>query len=165
MTGPKAIQTSYAGCRFRSRLEARWAVALDQLGITWQYEAQGFHLPSGNYLPDFKVDGAAGPFFIEVKGPMPNAREFQVASEINLHVGPLIILQGDLPRRGGDGTAWMFVAAEQPDTYDWIMTDPEKALIYGSYQEHVDKAPARLPGWDAAVTAGRSARFEHGESG
>lgn len=29
----KAIETSYAGCRFRSRLEARWAVFFDTLGI------------------------------------------------------------------------------------------------------------------------------------
>lgn len=29
MTALAAIETTYAGCRFRSRLEARWAVALD----------------------------------------------------------------------------------------------------------------------------------------
>lgn len=57
----KAIETSYAGCRFRSRLEARWAVFLDQLGISWQYEHQGLlctHRLTHDdgefpYLPDF----------------------------------------------------------------------------------------------------------------
>jgi hypothetical protein len=29
----KAIETRYAGCLFRSRLEARWAVLFDHLGI------------------------------------------------------------------------------------------------------------------------------------
>lgn len=49
----KAIETRYAGCRFRSRLEARWAVFFDHLGIKWEYEPEGFDLPSGPYLPDF----------------------------------------------------------------------------------------------------------------
>lgn len=50
---PKAIETSYKGYRFRSRLEARWAVFFDTLGIKWEYEKQGYSLPSGAYLPDF----------------------------------------------------------------------------------------------------------------
>lgn len=52
----KAIQTKYAGYRFRSRLEARWAVFFDALGIKWEYEPEGFELSCGTrYLPDFKV--------------------------------------------------------------------------------------------------------------
>ncbi len=35
----KPIETRYAGCRFRSRLEARWTVFFDHLGIEWEYEA------------------------------------------------------------------------------------------------------------------------------
>ncbi|MFI7073497.1 hypothetical protein [Micromonospora sediminicola] len=50
----KPIETRYAGCRFRSRLEARWAVFFDALNIEWEYEPQGYELPSGQvYLPDF----------------------------------------------------------------------------------------------------------------
>ncbi|MCG5464294.1 hypothetical protein MED01_002460 [Micromonospora sp. MED01] len=50
----KPIETRYAGCRFRSRLEARWAVFLDALNIVWEHEPQGYELPSGQvYLPDF----------------------------------------------------------------------------------------------------------------
>jgi hypothetical protein len=40
----KAIETRYAGCRFRSRLEARWAVFFDALGVKWEYEREGFDL-------------------------------------------------------------------------------------------------------------------------
>lgn len=47
------IETKYAGCLFRSRLEARWAVYFDTLGIHWEYEMEGYQLPSGWYLPDF----------------------------------------------------------------------------------------------------------------
>lgn len=37
----KPIETRYAGCRFRSRLEARWAVFFDALKIEWEYEPEG----------------------------------------------------------------------------------------------------------------------------
>jgi hypothetical protein len=50
----KAIETSYKNCLFRSRLEARWAVFFDGLGIKWEYEPEGFEMSSGKrYLPDF----------------------------------------------------------------------------------------------------------------
>jgi hypothetical protein len=59
------IQTRYKGCYFRSRLEARWAVYLDSVGLKWEYEKQGFNLQDSTgwlpkkypgkscYLPDF----------------------------------------------------------------------------------------------------------------
>lgn len=48
------IETLYAGCRFRSRLEARWAVFFDCLGIQWEYEPEGYALDEETwYLPDF----------------------------------------------------------------------------------------------------------------
>lgn len=53
-TGIKAIETQYKGYRFRSRLEARWAVFFDELGIEWEYESEGYELSNGErYLPDF----------------------------------------------------------------------------------------------------------------
>jgi len=51
----KAIETRYNGYRFRSRLEARWAVFFDTLGLSWEYEPEGFHTSAGPYLPDFRV--------------------------------------------------------------------------------------------------------------
>lgn len=54
MEGIKAIETVYNGYRFRSRLEARWAVFFDELGIEYQYEPEGVELSDGSYyLPDF----------------------------------------------------------------------------------------------------------------
>jgi len=41
-----AIETRYKGYRFRSRLEARWAVFFDALGVIWEYEKEGFEVPS-----------------------------------------------------------------------------------------------------------------------
>lgn len=51
----KAIPTTYSGCEFESRLEARWAVFFDQIDVEWEYEPEGFKLPSGWYLPDFWI--------------------------------------------------------------------------------------------------------------
>jgi hypothetical protein len=52
----RPIETVYKGYKFRSRLEARWAVLFDALGVKWQYEVEGFQLSDGEcYLPDFKV--------------------------------------------------------------------------------------------------------------
>ena len=54
----KAIETVYKGYRFRSRLEARWAVFFDALGVKWEYEKEGFDLgEAGWYLPDFWLPG------------------------------------------------------------------------------------------------------------
>lgn len=68
----KPIETMYAGCRFRSRLEARWAVFFDHLDIQWEYEPQGFELPTGRrYLPDFWLPGIEPDIestWVEVKG-------------------------------------------------------------------------------------------------
>ena len=50
----KAIETRYNGYRFRSRLEARWAVFFDAADIEYEYEPEGFVLKDGTpYLPDF----------------------------------------------------------------------------------------------------------------
>lgn len=50
----KAIETKYKGYKFRSRLEARWAVFFDALGIKWEYEPEGYQFEDGTmYLPDF----------------------------------------------------------------------------------------------------------------
>lgn len=56
-----AKPTLYADTRFRSRLEARWAVFFDALGIKWVYEPviEGVN----GYLPDFEI----GTGYIEIK--------------------------------------------------------------------------------------------------
>ena len=66
------IQTRYAGHRFRSRLEARWAVFFDAMKIDWEYEPQGYTItdPWGResraYLPDFHLPDLD--VWAEVKG-------------------------------------------------------------------------------------------------
>ncbi len=62
----KAIETQYNGRLFRSRLEARWAVFFDSLGVNYEYEHDGFELAHGDwYLPDFWIP--ISDFYIEIK--------------------------------------------------------------------------------------------------
>lgn len=53
MSEIKPIETRYKRVLFRSRLEARWAVFFDSMGISWQYEPEGFGFGGMKYLPDF----------------------------------------------------------------------------------------------------------------
>jgi len=76
----KAIETVYNGYRFRSRLEARWAVFFDTLDIEYQYEPEGVKLSSGWYLPDFWLPQHR--IWFEVKGREPNHTESRLATEL-----------------------------------------------------------------------------------
>lgn len=53
----KPIDTLYKSNFFRSRLEARWAVFFDALGVSYDYEPQGFKHEGEYYLPDFYLPG------------------------------------------------------------------------------------------------------------
>lgn len=63
----KPIETEYNGYRFRSRLEARWAVFFDAMHIEYDYEPEGFvGFDDVKYLPDFYLP--AENLYVEVKG-------------------------------------------------------------------------------------------------
>jgi len=80
----KAIETVYKGYRFRSRLEARWAVFFDALGIKWEYEKEGYDLDGVRYLPDFWLPEFES--WVEVKGEQPNesSKEIEKATRLVL---------------------------------------------------------------------------------
>jgi hypothetical protein len=98
----KAIPTTYKDIRFRSRLEARWAVFLDVSGIGWKYEPT--HLivtyDSGkerlDWLPDFKLgDGR----WAEVKGAL-DSEQFYRLMDLAYAVADDVIVLGHLPDSG-----------------------------------------------------------------
>lgn len=77
----KAIETEYKGYRMRSRLEARWAVFFDTLGIKWEYEKEGYVLPGGTwYLPDFWLPEFKS--FVEIKPEEPSLEEAKKCCEL-----------------------------------------------------------------------------------
>lgn len=61
----KAIETTYNGYRFRSRLEARWAVFFDAVGVRYEYEPEGVQGDGVRYLPDFRIP--AWDWWVEIK--------------------------------------------------------------------------------------------------
>jgi len=152
----RSIPTTYRGQKFRSQLEARVSSLLDHLNLKWEFEPQGFDLPSGKYLPDFRVTvNRKTQFWIEVKGPTPNAREFSVATDMNLYVGPMLILQGDIPRDVLGGTAWIFALEQNGDEIlgDWYMTTPERALAGALLGSDYEGEPEAIEGFKEACTA------------
>ena len=108
----RAIETVYNGYRFRSRLEARWAVFFDALGVEYEYEPEGYIVENNFcYLPDFKVKcyGCRGsvtdkPFdlFIEVKGNMTKEdavkiKKFAGTFQPDASIHHPILIVGNIP--------------------------------------------------------------------
>lgn len=81
MENIKPIETSYNGYRFRSRLEARWAVFFDSLGIPYIYEPEGLNINGVTYLPDFYLPDCRQ--FFEVKGVLDSDSERKVTTLID----------------------------------------------------------------------------------
>ncbi len=85
------IETIYKGYKFRSRLEARWAVFFDKMEIEFQYEPEGFKLKSGWYLPDFWLPQVK--MWAEVKQNEFNEREYCLAYDLSELTGrPCLML-------------------------------------------------------------------------
>jgi hypothetical protein len=69
----RARPTIYNGVQMRSRLEATLAGWFDRNAIPWAYEPGCFANETGQYLPDFRLDGFAvgggnkRPIYVEVK--------------------------------------------------------------------------------------------------
>jgi hypothetical protein len=135
----KAIETRYNGYRFRSRLEARWAVFFDALGITYEYEKEGYDLGGIRYLPDFWLPEQK--CWVEIKGPELTKEE----------------------RRKGQ---WLFTPLEGKDGYEGLTEEMIKAdmlayasggvvyICYGPISEnpHILMFTGHL--WDQCMLAG-----------
>ena len=143
----KAIETRYAGCYFRSRLEARWAVLWDSMKWPWEYEPQGFQLPHGPYLPDFRVtpypSRSAEAVWFEVKPP--GAPDDLRWPELAAMTGNMIIVAKGIHRRGDNCTT----------EHTAQVFTPEGARADVDLWAHVGEQH-----WNAAS----SARFEHGQA-
>lgn len=168
----KAIETRYKGYRFRSRLEARWAVFFDALGIEWEYELEGYDLPDGgSYLPDFYLPSFC--MWVEVK-PF---HDFDKAERFTQALAD-------------EGIGCIWAAAGVPSSnsflcilHDWSTADlpdliPTKIKYesfflaqtqsgeWYSFLTNVQRhAPFFSTDIQFAVNAARSARFEFGQEG
>jgi hypothetical protein len=103
----KSTPTKYKDHNFRSRLEARWAVYLDVIGLDWWYEMEGYQLPSGWYLPDFWLPQVK--MFAEVKPTSFLEIEFTKVKELVEGTGCDCILLDGVP----DEKPFQFVSHRQ----------------------------------------------------
>lgn len=154
----KAIETSYKGYRFRSRLEARWAVFFDALGAKWEYEREGYHLPSGDYLPDFFLyfrdddhdaccySGAGCWFEIKPLPPFPEERQLlRELAAATMHTSHMLC---GVPNRATVYSAHRNCGTWSEPFCPWTM------YRFATNNVHPERA----------VIAAMGARFEHGES-
>jgi hypothetical protein len=94
-----AIETKAYGYRFRSRLEARWAVFLSSLGLDWEYEREGYVIDGRPYLPDFWLPcldpscrAAGWGLWLEIKPTWPLTREQEALyAGLALHTGHRVL--------------------------------------------------------------------------
>ncbi len=152
----KAIETEYKGYRFRSRLEARWAVFFDVRGMAWEYEKQGYELKGIDgvthfYLPDFYLPGLG---FFEVKGEAPTKTEISKAELLTSHTDQICIIASN-----GIGCS----KENELHVIAHIHNGKEKEH-YACYIQHSYFVWTPDAKTVEAVNKARSARFEHGES-
>jgi len=74
------IPTIYRGIKFRSRLEARWALFFDEIGLSYHYELEGFESSNTRYLPDFFIPTWNA--WIEIKPKEPTSEEWRKCEEL-----------------------------------------------------------------------------------
>jgi hypothetical protein len=143
----RAIETEYQGYRFRSRLEARWAVFFNSLGVAYEYEKEGFDLGDGRwYLPDFWLPSLEA--WVEIK-PTRSAGDEEARVKCQL-------LANETRRETVlvAGNPW-------PDEYTADVYLPDHEHSWGPPPWGRFSTESLL----AAYRAARQARFEHGERG
>ena len=97
----RSIETKWRGKRFRSHLEAMWAVYFECLCIDWVFEPKPFELDDGTpYLPDFLLRNLTGRvngnLWVEVKGQWDSESRHKV--ELFSRHKPLYLVD-DIPYR------------------------------------------------------------------
>lgn len=171
-----AISTHYAGRKFRSRVEARWAVFFDAMGIRYEYEFDGFALPgAGAYLPDFMIP--SWDLFIEIKGVDPTEDERLKCAKLAEAAECVVLMAIGAPEerfqilrfdQTGDDqdVLWVIVRDRNPAAGFWLVPDdgreaerlgPERVLPIRAY------GPLFSGGTEEAYALALSARFERGD--
>jgi hypothetical protein len=171
----KAIETEYDGHRFRSRLEARWAVFFNAVGLTYEYEIEGFEMDGTRYLPDFYIPSLNRWF--EIKGKPLSLDEIKKCEEFcrrldneNIKYSVLIGSPNLCAIRIGEffgilEYVWEWPSEKYPDNY---RIQAPKELIEDEYYSRFVKGLWVVPDKTeeevavAAIAAGK-ARFEFGE--
>jgi hypothetical protein len=183
----KAIETTYNGYRFRSRLEARVAVLLDAARIKYVYEPEGFVFDDGTtYLPDLYLPDMYT--FLECKGIMSGKDEHKIELLAKETHKEIVIFDSELNPLVGeyvDDVSGYYPSEKKPGL---VIQDAFigrcrlcKKVFFGSIN---GSWHCRCCGWDDGngtsdwlysyesmitdyepIKKARYARFEHGEEG
>lgn len=145
------IETHHNGYVFRSRLEARWAVFWDALGVTYDYEPEGVLLEDGTkYLPDFWLPDIK--LWVEIKPVYPDQSERRKAQGLAVGSGQnVLVLYGrpGIPRSDGyshtmsDYWGLVFVGNPQVD-----YGHPDGAYRMESLVDHLRRNGYEAPDFD-----------------
>lgn len=155
MSTIKPIETIYKGYKFRSRLEARWAIVFDRLGLKWEYEKQGYDLGEyGLYLPDFSIQTKDGLlWFGEVKGNLVDIEAMAKVKALDnntpdSYMGVIVFTEIDYAETEAQ---WLDPEKDYPflNRNNAALTAQMLAVSEEEYNEAINQA--------------RQARFEHGE--
>ncbi len=186
----RAIETHYRGFRFRSRLEARWAVFMDALEVRWCYETEGYVLDRGDcYLPDFYLPTLN--CYLEIKGDKPTAAQCDKTSRFACEIGKRVYLfYGEMADQipanpydshiAADSAICFFTDGSQDTGYLWCECDQCRSVGI-EYGGRSDRLPCKKTtctpsvhgdrGYNFSSTrllnayhAAQAARFEHGEN-
>lgn len=181
MEAIKAIQTTFRGIKYRSRLEARWAVFFTSLGWSFQYEPEGYVFADRTkYLPDFKIEMFG--VHVEIKPKLDDDR-LAATKLLNfaLHGPTPILLIAGVP---GSATMMLF-CQHAAEMYLRRNKDDERCYSTQNMLEKmgefvvVEFGYGANGGWQLqsrddvehckaavayAADIAKSARFEHGEN-
>ena len=118
----KTIETEYNGYRFQSRLEARWAVFFDKLGIKYEYDPEGIILSDEtHYFPSFYLPTFHCYFVVKRNGIQNTPEEEEAIREI---------------RNGSDTMEWAGIIAfgDPMDDQLWIYCQETDSEGGGGYE-------------------------------
>lgn len=171
-----ALSTHYAGRKFRSRTEARWATFFDAAGIRYHYEWEGFSLREGYYLPDFWLPDMR--IFVEIKGEEPTAEELARCTQLAdvaecttlLAVGPpeeRATLRMFRPGEGEHTDRFVFARDRIADFGFWLVGLPDDNATFWIGPTKIMSGHRAGPMFSGALeeayVASQSARFERGD--
>jgi len=162
----KPIETYFNGNRFRSRLEARWALFFNEISVRYEYELEGYELGAiGRYLPDFFLPRFESGLWVEIKLEAADFELEKIMLVADASGHPFIMLDGT-PAPRSYNTYFPEISEIQPCIWHIKylpggMNEWEYRLFVmpGSEQETYNAAPLE------AMKKASQARFEHDENG
>lgn len=160
------MKTLYKGRRFRSHIEARWAVYFDALGLLWEYEKTEFDFGLGYvYRPDFWLQDVRM-WAAVTDDRMPAAEEDLCRALVRRTGFPCLKLEG-VPEVRHYYAFELFEG--RIDLMDYLLTNfhgypKSEHRFYGSTGMNDAELQVNLDYFDdlvPAVQSSRTARFEY----